>query len=70
MVCDVTRQEDVVTFTYRSHVCLSDPYTAGMRPEDTDAVTIVGEPRWNNRLTVVARIATTAMPRYEAIGLA
>ena len=34
MVCDVTRQEDVVTFTYRSHVCLSDPYTAGMQPED------------------------------------
>jgi len=34
MVCDVTRQEDVVTFTHRSHVCLSDPYTAGMRPED------------------------------------
>jgi len=26
--------------------------------------------RWNNRLTVVARIATTAMPRYDAIDLA
>jgi len=32
-----------VTFTYRSHVCLSDPYTAGMQPEDVDADTIVGK---------------------------
>ncbi len=42
----------------------------GDEPEAADAVTIVGEVHWNNRLTVVARIATTAMPRYDAIDLA